>query len=145
MKNETLIIRSFLERRQVATIAAVQAGRPFCFNCFYGFDPENWLLMFKSSPGSRQVSLFENGITVAGTILGEKTSLHFNAGAQFEGEVVEDEATQAKAAAMYYKQFPISMLIDGKVLVIKLSMVRMTQTQAGFRNKHHWLRDGEAF
>lgn len=139
-KTEKDTIQDFLKRQQVATICATESGKPFCFNCFYCFDQEKWILVFKSSPGSRQVNLFDNGITVAGTILGEKTSLHFNAGIQFEGEVLKDEAVLAEVMGKYYKQYPLSLLIEGSILMIALKSVKMTQTQAGFRNKYSWQR-----
>lgn len=141
MKIDKEIIQAFLKRHQLATICATEGGRPFCFNCFYGFDPDKWLLVFKSSPGSRQVNLFDDGTTVAGTILGEKISLHFNAGIQFEGEVVKDAVIAAGLTERYYKQYPLSLLIDGEILMIRLQMAKLTQTQAGFRNRYSWRRE----
>ena len=63
-------IVDFLSKNQVATVCFTnELNQPYCINCFYAFDEEHHILIFKSSIGTTHQKLTKPTARVSGTIL----------------------------------------------------------------------------
>ncbi|HEY6062623.1 MAG TPA: pyridoxamine 5'-phosphate oxidase family protein [Chitinophagaceae bacterium] len=136
------IIKQFIQRQTCATICCTdEESRPYCFSCFYAFNPEKGLLYFKSSDDTYHSALMKRNPGIAGTILPDKLNKLVIRGIQLEGEVLEPFHPLAKDAfAVYHKNFPMALAIKGKVFTIRLDVVKMTDSQLGFGKKIDWKR-----
>ena len=137
------IIVSFLNKQTCATVCSVdEAGRPWCFNCFYVFNPLQGLLYYKSAADTRHAALLKNNPMVAGTILPDKLNTLLIKGVQFEGTLLNTSAPEAaKAASLYYKKNPLAVAIPGEIWVIQVDHIKMTDSTLGFGKKIKWNRE----
>ena len=133
-------ILSFLCENKIATICYVKDGLPYCFNCLYAVIPEMDGIVFKSSKSSLH-SRVPSGSAVAGTIYEASKSGYNNTGIQFAGKLaVVSEASNGYEAIekVYYKRFPIALVIPGTLFCILLSTIKYTHTRNGIRHKLEW-------
>lgn len=141
--NETII--HFLQQQTCATICCNDdQSNPYCFSCYYVFNPRNVLLYFKSSDGAHHSALLANNPLVAGTILPDKLNKLIVRGIQLQGEVLEQSHPMAKdASASYHKQNLMALAIKGNVITIRLNTLKMTDSRLGFGKKIAWERNEE--
>jgi uncharacterized protein YhbP (UPF0306 family) len=137
-------IKDFLKKQKIATVCCVdEQGNPYCFSCFYSFNLQNKLLIFKSSATSRHIKLLLENPRLAGTILAEKVSVLPVAGIQFSGVLLEQPAPYPlDAANAYYKRFPLALTLAGKIYFVKLETIKMTNSRTILGKKVVWQRDG---
>ncbi len=137
------IIVSFLSKQTCATLcSADEEGKPWCFTCFYVFNPLLGLLYYKSGAATRHSALLKNNPVVAGTILPDKLNTLLIKGVQFEGAVVEAGHPDAvNAAAQYYKKNPMAMAMPGEIWTVQLHSIKMTDSTLGFGKKIQWTRE----
>lgn len=140
------IIVSFLSKQTCATVcSADEAGKPWCFTCFYVFNPLLGLLYYKSAAETRHSVLLKNNPIVAGTILPDKLNTLLIKGVQFEGTLLDANApAAANAAALYYKKNPLAMAMPGEVWTIQMDHIKMTDSTLGFGKKLKWSREAMA-
>lgn len=136
------IIKQFIQGQNCITICcADEKNRPYCFSCFYIFNPEDGLLYFKSSEDSHHSLIIKKNPVIAGTILPDKINKLVTRGIQLEGEIVESLHPLAKEAFnIYHKKIPMALAIKGNVHTVRLNTVKMTDSQLGFRKKINWKR-----
>jgi len=138
--NETII--QFLQKQTCATICCVdEQEKPYCFSCFYAFNPEDGLLYFKSSANSHHSELMKKNPFIAGTILPDKLNKLIVKGIQFEGILLDSQHAMVKqSGSNYLKKHPISLAIPGEVWTVQISHIKMTDSTKGFGKKIAWKR-----
>ena len=138
MMNEHIV--KFLQKQDCATVCCVDAyARPYCFNCFYAFDAEEGLLIFKSGSDSHHSTVLKTNPIVAGTILPSKLNTLFLKGIQFVG-VVFDGGDLEKATKRYYTKNPIALAMPGEIWILQIVEIKMTDNTQGFGKKMKWIR-----
>ncbi|WP_162945010.1 pyridoxamine 5'-phosphate oxidase family protein [Flavisolibacter nicotianae] len=133
-------ITQFLQAQKVATVCCVdEENNPYCFNCFYAFDETRLLLYFKTSAATRHAHLLASNPTVAGTVQPDKLNTLAVRGIQFTGQVMDpDKPIAIDASASYHKRFPFAVAMNGDVLTIKLTAIKMTDNTLSFGKKLLW-------
>ncbi|WP_212003011.1 pyridoxamine 5'-phosphate oxidase family protein [Chitinophaga sp. HK235] len=136
-------ITGFLEQQTCATICCINEDDvPYCFNCYYVFEPACGLIYFKSSEKAYHAALLENNPAVAGTILPDKLNKLATKGIQWQGYIQEaPHPLTLDAAEAYHHKIPMARAIKGKVYTIRLNALKMTDSQLGFGRKHIWRRE----
>ena len=137
------IITNFLQKQTCATICSVdEEGKPWCFTCFYVFNPSEGLLYYKSATNTHHSALLKNNPLVAGTILPDKLNPMFVKGVQFEGIVLSaDHPAAENAAAAYYKKNPLARAMPGELWTVQMHHIKMTDSTLGFGKKIKWTRE----
>lgn len=139
-------INDFIQRQSCATICCLDdRGMPYCFNCYYVFDEQEMLLIFKSSPGSSHFSWMARQPELAGTILPDKLSKLFTKGIQFQGRcLAKDSPHYDIAKSNYYKKHPEALAIGGEIQLVRIDRVKFTDSTLGFGKKQLWERGRSA-
>jgi uncharacterized protein YhbP (UPF0306 family) len=76
---------------------------------------------------------------VSGTIALETRIIGKVQGIQFQGIVSEPEAEMAdKAQKAYIRRFPVAMLMDTHLWVVRLTHIKYTDNRLGFGKKMVW-------
>jgi uncharacterized protein len=138
--NESII--HFLQQQTCATVCCVnETFKPWCFNCFYVFNPELGVIYYKSSQGTQHSAILKSNPEVAGTILPDKLNKLLVKGVQFEGILLEPgHPLAAHGAAQYYKKNPLALAMPGEIWTIQLNHIKMTDSTKGFGKKITWDR-----
>lgn len=137
MENKKLIW-SFLSKQTVLNIATSKNEESYCASCFYAFDQDNKVLVFKSAVESRHIEEGLNQSIVGGTILPDKLKKAVVIGAQFQGILSREAEIITKSKAVYYKKYPFALAMDGDIFVIQLSFIKYTDNKLGFGKKIVW-------
>ena len=130
-------IIQFLESQSSASICGVGTdGMPYCFSCFFAFDPKSFLFYFKSSADAWHSKMMQVNPRIAGTVLPDTLSRLAVKGIQFNGTLLqEDETLNRHAARLYYKKFPVARAIPGRLWAIQPEHIRFTDSTMGFGKK----------
>ena len=138
------IIIQFIQKQTCATICCIdEQGKPYCFSCFYTFNPEERLLYFKSSVDSHHSVLMKKNPFIAGTILPDKLNALLVRGIQFEGIVLDEHHPFKKTASnFYHKKHLIALAIPGEIWTVQINYIKMTDSTKGFGKKITWSRSG---
>ena len=136
-------ISTFLDNEKFATIAYLQEdGAPYCFNCMYLFNRRQGLMYFKSSPASKHAECIQKDNRVSGSVLPVRPDLLALKGVQFAGNIItEFDHSYNKAVRRYHLAFPLALTIPGKVFVIKLEEIKLTDNSFRFGKKFIWKRE----
>lgn len=139
--NEQII--NFLKEQTAATICCVDAEAiPYCFTCFYAFNPIEGLVYYKSSPNAMHSLLIKENAIISGTILPDKLNKMAVKGVQFSGEVLDPKHLLCfDASFIYNRKHPMAMTIKGEVFTIRLNTVKLTDSTLGFGRKVMWKRN----
>jgi uncharacterized protein YhbP (UPF0306 family) len=132
------IIKFFL-KHHVLTIATTVDNEPWCATCFYVYLEEENALVFTSDLKTRHGKEFLKNVLVAGTVALETLVIGKIRGIQFQGTISEPlgEMT-AKAKSAYLRRFPVAMLMETHLWIVKLSFIKYTDNRFGFGNKLVW-------
>lgn len=134
-------IISFLKQNTALTIAVSKNNIPYCANCFYTFDDERNIIVFKSKreTGHVQHALANN--RVAGTILPNKLDLTKIQGMQFSGKFLEPENELLESLKKkYYSKYPFALAFTGEIWAIELTSVKLTDNTLGFGKRIEWIK-----
>lgn len=139
-------IVEFIEKQRSCTLCCVdEVGKPYCFSCFYVFNPDHGLLYFKSSGKSRHGTILLNNPVVAGSILPDKLNVLLIKGIQFEGIVLPGNHFLAdQASTYYYKKIPAALTMAGDIWIVRIDNIKMTDNTLGFGKKITWNRNEKA-
>ncbi len=134
----------FIEENKIATICYLDSqGKPYCFNCFYVFEPTQKLLLFKSSENTLHSQSLKINAEISGTILPQKSGLLALKGLQFTGRVLYDDFPLETSPAKYYHQRnPMALAKAGEVWCIQLTKAKMTDSTRVFGEKLVWEKAG---
>lgn len=140
MENPDKEIINFLKENKVATVCCSESNIPFCFNCFYAIMEEDMFLVFKSDENTKHAKILAENFDVAGTVTAPFFTLGKLKGIQFGGRVRNEKSIMSKALWFYYGRFPYAMTVPGKIFIIELDIVKLTDNSKGFANKQLWNR-----
>lgn len=135
-------IIEFLEKQNCASICCLDEHNiPWCFSCYFVFNPDEGLLNFKSSTDARHASMMKKNPFIAGTVLPDKLNKLRVRGVQFEGVVLDSiERLTVDASRYYHKKNPIALAIPGEVWTVQINHIKMTDSAMGFSKKISWSR-----
>jgi hypothetical protein len=132
-------IVKFFRKHHVLTIATTIGNEPWCANCFYVYLEEENALVFTTDPKTRHGKEFLMNMHVAGSVVLETKIIGRIRGIQFQGTVSEPSAEMAeKVKSAYLWRFPVAMLMDTHLWVVKLSFIKFTDNRLGFGKKLVW-------
>lgn len=139
-------IIQFLQKQSCASICCIDdAGKPYCFSCFYVFNSEDGVLHFKSSANSHHAGLMKKNPFIAGTVMPDKLNKLIVMGVQFEAEVLEPEHPLVKKdPGYYYKKNPLGLAIPGEIWTVQINNIKMTDSTKLFGEKIRWNRQEQA-
>jgi len=132
----------FFRKHHVLTIATSVNDEPWCANCFYVYLEYENALVFTTGPETRHGSEFLKNKLVAGSVVLETPVPGKVRGIQFQGIVSEPEDELSETAAKsYLKRFPVAMLMDTHLWIVRLTNIKMTDNRLGFGKKIIWSKD----
>jgi len=132
-------IVNFFKKHHVLTIATSSGDEPWCASCFYVYLREDNALVFTTDPKTRHGQEFSKNSAVAGTVALETKIIGKILGIQFSGIISEPEDDlAAKAKNAYLKRFPVAMLMETHLWVVRLTFIKFTDNRLGFGKKLIW-------
>ena len=135
---DSRIVR-FLKRHHVLTVCTAVDNEPWCANCYYTYLEEENLIVFTSDSGTRHASGFLKNPVVAGSVVLETKIIGKIRGIQFLGTVSEPSGSLfEKANTEYLKRFPVAVLMETHLWVLRPSVLKMTDNRLGFGKKLIW-------
>jgi uncharacterized protein len=135
---DSKVIR-FFRKHHVLTIATTVDNEPWCANCFYVYIEDENALVFTTDTDTRHGKEFIKNPLVAGSVVLETMVIGRIRGIQFQGIVSEPEGDLlSKAKSAYLKRFPVAILMDTRLWIVKLTFTKMTDNRLGFGKKIIW-------
>jgi uncharacterized protein YhbP (UPF0306 family) len=135
-------ITNFFRKHHVLTVATTFDNEPWCANCFYVYLEEENVLVFTTDSDTRHGKEFIKNPQVAGSVVLETMIVGKIRGIQFQGIVSEPEGDMlTRARKGYLKRFPVAALMDTRLWVVKLTLIKMTDNRLGFGKKLIWTLD----
>jgi hypothetical protein len=135
-------ITRFFRKHHVLTIATTVENEPWCATCFYVYLGEENALVFTTDNDTRHGKEFIKNPLIAGSVVLETMVIGKIRGIQFQGIVSEPEGEMlSKAKSAYLKRFPVAVLMDTHLWVVKLTFIKMTDNRLGFGKKIIWTHD----
>ncbi len=137
-------ITDFMQHCTVMTLATTTAEGPQCANCFFVYQEENNLILFKSEEKTNHVINAMKKEKVAGTILPDSLERTAIRGIQFTGSFfMPGPALKKETEQAYYSKFPIARAVPGKIWCILPLYIKFTQNHLGIKRKMEWRRIDE--
>lgn len=137
---DSRIVR-FFKKHHVLTVATTVDGEPWCASCFYVYLEDENALVFTSDSGTRHGREFLANPKVSGTVVLETMIAGKIRGIQFSGVVSELSGEMlGKAKLHYLKRFPVAILMDTHLWMVRLNHIKMTDNRLGFGKKLVWDR-----
>jgi hypothetical protein len=135
--NERVV--AFLKKNTNLTLATCINNKPYCAHCFYAFDEEKNLLVFKSSKETNHIREARENRNVAGSVAPDKLDVTKIQGIQFKGNFIEpgNEIVE-HLKKIYYTKYPFSRAFPGDMWAIELTYIKMTDNTLGFGKKIEW-------
>jgi uncharacterized protein len=131
----------FFRKHHVLTICTTVENEPWCANCFYVYLEEENALVFTTEGDTRHGKEFVENPMVAGSVVLETMVIGKIRGIQFQGTVSEPEGEMlSKARWAYLKRFPVAVLMDTRLWVVRLLFIKMTDNRLGFGKKLIWTK-----
>jgi len=132
-------IVKFLKKHHVLTIATSVDNKPWCASCFYVFLEKENALVFTSDLTTRHGREFLMNNLVAGTVALETMITGMIRGVQFEGTVSEPGPDLENITRnAYLKKFPVAMLMETHLWILRLTHIKYTDNRLGFGKKLIW-------
>lgn len=132
-------IVKFLKKHHVLTIATSVDNKPWCASCFYVFLEKENALVFTSDLTTRHGREFLMNTLVAGTVALETMITGMIRGVQFEGTVAEPGPDLENISRnAYLKKFPVAMLMETHLWILRLTHIKYTDNRLGFGKKLIW-------
>jgi uncharacterized protein YhbP (UPF0306 family) len=135
---EERIIR-FFRKHHVLTIATTVDNEAWCANCFYAYLEKDNVLVFTTDADTRHGKEFVMNPVVAGSVVLETKIIGMIRGIQFQGIVSEPKDEMLNIAkSAYLKRFPFAALMETRLWVVDLTLIKMTDNRLGFGKKVIW-------
>lgn len=129
----------FLKRHHVLTIATTVNNEPWCANCFYIYLKDENAFVFTTDRETRHGQEFIKNPVVAGSVVLETRFVGKIRGIQFQGIVSEPEGKMLETASRaYLKRFPVALLMETHLWMVRLTHIKMTDNRLGFGKKLIW-------
>jgi uncharacterized protein len=134
------IIR-FFRRHHVLTIATSVNSEPWCANCFYVYLKDENALIFTTDASTRHGQEFLKNNIVSGSVVLETRIIGKIRGIQFQGIVSEPDGKLLEVASdAYMKRFPVAILMETHLWIVRLTHIKMTDNRLGFGKKLIWTK-----
>lgn len=138
MKMDERIVK-FIKKHHVLTVATCVDNKPWTANCFYVYMEEENCFVFTTDDDTRHGKEFEANPHVAGSVVLETNVIGKIRGLQFEGIASKpDDKLHKKARKAYLKRFPVAMLMETNLWIIRLTHAKLTDNRLGFGKKLRW-------
>jgi len=135
---DSRIIR-FLKRHHVLTVSTTVNNEPWCASCFYVYLADENLFVFTTDMDTRHGQEFVKNPVVAGAVALETRVIGKIRGVQFQGLVSEPEGDLVERAnTAYLKRFPVALLMETHLWVVRPTILKMTDNRLGFGKKLIW-------
>ncbi|MBN2863937.1 MAG: pyridoxamine 5'-phosphate oxidase family protein [Bacteroidales bacterium] len=132
-------IVEFLKKHHVLSIATSVEDQPWCASCFYVYLEKENALVFTTDLNTRHGQEFLKNPRVAGTMALETIIIGKIRGVQFEGIISQpDEGMESTVRNAYLKRFPVAMLMETHLWIVKLTYLKYTDNRLGFGKKLIW-------
>ena len=132
-------IVKFFKRHHVLNIATSDENKPWCASCFYVYLEKENILVFTTDLKTRHGKDFIRNPNVAGSVALETMIIGKIRGVQFQGIVSEPEGEIASLVRnTYLKRFPVAMLMETRLWIVKLTYIKYTDNRLGFGKKLIW-------
>ncbi len=132
-------IVKFFKKHHVLNIATSVENNPWCASCFYVYLEEENAIVFTSDLKTRHGQEFIKNPKVAGSVALETLVIGKIRGIQFEGIVSEpDEEMEPCVRNAYLKRFPVAMLMETHLWIVRLTSIKYTDNRLGFGKKLVW-------
>jgi uncharacterized protein YhbP (UPF0306 family) len=132
-------ITDFFKNHHVLTMATSISDQPWCANCFYVYLPEENLLAFTSEMKTRHIKEGLLNKNIAGSVVLETGLIGKIQGIQFLGILEEPQGKLLEVVKnTYLKRFPVAMLMDTTMWIVRLTSIKMTDNRLGFGKKLIW-------
>jgi len=132
-------IREFLLENKTASISVIADGRPYSVICFYFFDPQHKVFIFKSSEGCYHKDYLSKVTEVSGTVLPDRSELFKMKGIQFAGKSLSPaEVDGLELGKLYNSKFTFARMLPGYFWAIRPDYIKFTDNTAGFGKKTLW-------
>lgn len=129
----------FFRKHHVLTIATSVNNEPWCASCFYVYMEDENFMVFTTDLKTRHGQEFLKNQLVAGTIALETRIIGRIRGVQFQGIISEPSGeTAEKVQTAYLKRFPVAMLMETHLWIVKLTLIKYTDNRLGFGKKLIW-------
>jgi len=134
----------FINKHHVLTLATSKNNQPWCANCFYVYLEEENCFVFTSDYETKHIRDIQEQDLVAGSVVLETHIVGKIQGIQFRGKIYKPEKEMLKKSKkVYLKKYPIAMLMETTLWVVRLTYLKMTDNRLGFGKKIVW--DEEAW
>jgi uncharacterized protein len=135
-------ITRFFQKHHVLTIATTMKKEPWCANCFYVYLEDRNALVFTTELDTRHGKEFKANPLVAGSVVLETLIIGKIRGIQFQGTISEPAGEMLETARKaYLKKFPVAMLMDTRLWIVDLTLIKMTDNRLGFGKKLIWMKE----
>ena len=132
-------IVKFIKKHHVLTVATCVDSKPWTANCFYVYMEEENCFVFTTDDDTRHGKEFEANPVVAGSVVLETNIIGKIRGLQFEGVASKpDDKLHKKARKAYLKRFPVAMLMETNLWIVKITHAKLTDNRLGFGRKLRW-------
>jgi uncharacterized protein len=133
-------IVEFLASSRVATVCFNnEKNIPYCVPCFYVFDSQHRLLLFKSSHGAYHEDYIRAVSKVAGSVLPGTFGPGNIKGVQFTGTTLpQAEIAGLRLEENYHNEFPSARAMQGYVWAVRPEFIKFTDNTRGFGHKTTW-------
>ena len=123
----------------MVTIATSVENNPWCASCFYVYLEEENVIVFTTDLKTRHGLEFIKNPKIAGSVALETLVIGKIRGIQFEGIVSEpDEEMRSRVRNAYLKRFPVAMLMETHLWIVRLTHIKYTDNRLGFGKKLVW-------
>lgn len=135
-------VEHFINRHHVLTLATCVDEEAWCAHCFYAYLPESVSFVFTSDTSTKHMQQVCHNCYVAGGIAVESRVIGRLRGLQFQGVVTPVGEEMHKAAERaYLRRFPVAKLMETKLWLLDLTVIKYTDNRLGFGKKIHWQRE----
>ena len=135
-------IIQFFNKHHVLTVATSINDEPWCANCFYVYLEDENALVFTTDKDTRHGKEFMINSLVAGSVVLETKIIGIIRGIQFQGRISEPGGELLeKVTKAYIKKFPVAMLMQTHLWIIRLTHIKMTDNRLGFGKKLIWKKE----
>lgn len=132
-------IIKFIKKHHVLTVASCVRGKPWTANCFYAWMTDEQCFVFTTDDDTRHGKEFAANPNVAGSIVLETKVIGKIRGLQFEGVVSRPgKESYRKVKNAYLKRFPVAMLMDTSLWILRPRHAKLTDNRLGFGKKLRW-------
>ena len=132
-------IIKFFRKHHVLTVATSSEQEPWCANCFYVYLPGENLLAFTSEMKTRHIKEGIQNNKIAGSVVLETGIIGKIQGIQFLGFLEEPQGKLLEMAKnTYLRRFPVAMLMNTTIWIVRLTYIKMTDNRLGFGKKLIW-------